>query len=430
MLRRKSVVAGVAFASALTMLGSTVLATTAQAQGATPGVTSNTITVGVPYVDLASVAQFTNGLNQGSYSGAYGALINAINKAGGIDGRKLKADYVAVNPIGTDSSTAACNQLTQDDQVFAVMGFFQNNDVACYTQLHDTPVIGGTVTTQLLKGDKAPWFGTGPIDNVIEPAVITAAAKAGVFKGKKVAVISLSNEASGLTNSVLNALKSNGVKPVAVATVIANTSDPEASLQQINNVVALKFKAAGANIVIPVGQASQTWGNATVSGSYHPEVVAPSYVAFSAYTGGSAASPAVLTNAVSGALEPLSVGSTPKGWSDPALQKCVNTVKASGQKITPPMTAKSPDNTYVSVLQACQYLALFEAIAKRAGKDLTVASFEKAGNTLGSVHIPGQGDGSYSKTQPAGSFPLYVYRWSTAQSAWVPSSQAYGTSGG
>lgn len=425
-------------AAALACAGSIIVSAVASqpasgqtnASGQTQGVSSSTITIGVPYVDLASVAQFTNGLNQGSYPGAYSALIKAINANGGINGRKIKADYVAVNPIGSDSSSAACAQLTEDDQVFIVIGFLQNSDSVCYTNLHHTPIIGGTQTTQLLAAAKAPWFNVTPIDNLVEPATITAAAKAGVFKGKKVAVMSLSTEAPGLTTSVLNALGRSGVKPVATARVAANTSDPEASLQQIQGVVALKFKSAGANIVIPVGQAAQTWGTATATGSYHPQIVAPSFVSLSAYTNAGKPNPAVVANAVTAYLQPLSVGTRAVGWNDPALQRCVSTVKSAGQSVNTPMGAVNSSNqTFVSVVQACQNLALFQAIAKKAGKNLTTASFQQAGNTLGSVHIPGLGNGIFSKASPAGAFPLYLYKWSTAQSTFVPSTVAYGKSG-
>ena len=60
--------------------------------------TSNTITIGVTYVDLASVAQFIHGLDQGNYQAVYQALINNINAHGGIDGRTLKADLRADRP--------------------------------------------------------------------------------------------------------------------------------------------------------------------------------------------------------------------------------------------------------------------------------------------------------------------------------------------
>ena len=85
--------------------------------------------------------------------------------------------------------------------------------------------------------------------------------------------------------------------------------------------------------------------------------------------------------------------------------------------------------SFVSVVQARQYLALFQAIAKKAGKNLTTATFQLVGNALGTEQIPGQGNDVYSKAKPAGSFPRYLYRWSQAQSSCLPSSTAYGTSG-
>ena len=50
------------------------LGTAAAASSTSPGVTGNTITIGVTYVDLASVAQFIHGLNQGNYQAVYQAL--------------------------------------------------------------------------------------------------------------------------------------------------------------------------------------------------------------------------------------------------------------------------------------------------------------------------------------------------------------------
>src|ERR1700734_269049 len=84
----------------------------AAASSTSPGVTGNTITIGVTYVDLASDAQFIHGLDEGNFKGAYQDLINKINAQGGINGRMLKADYEAIDPVGTTSAAAACTQLT------------------------------------------------------------------------------------------------------------------------------------------------------------------------------------------------------------------------------------------------------------------------------------------------------------------------------
>ena len=400
----------------------------AVAASAAPGVTSNSITIGVPYVDLSSVAQFIHGLNQGNYRAVYQALINHINAQGGINGRTLKADYEPIDPIGTTSASNACAQLTEDDNVFAVMGFLQNNDAQCYLQLHATPAIGGNVTSQILASAKAPWFGTQPLENQVEPEVIAAAAKAGVFKGKKVAVFSQSDAPPGLVSADVKALKAHGITPVATAQVDAETNDTEATIQQIAGVVSQKFQSAGANVVVAVGNTGQSWPSATSSGTYHPELVAPYESTLTSYTSTAQANSPAIANAVTGYTEPLSVGSKSIGWSDPSLQQCVHVVKAAGQKVPSPVNnTESANQQFSSVVQACQYLALFTAIAKKAGKTLNTQTFTQAGDSLGAVHIPALGTGSFSKAAPAGTFPLYLYRWNASGGQLVPGSKPVGT---
>jgi hypothetical protein len=65
------------------------------------GVTSTSITVGAPYVDLASLQALGISINQGSYPDAYNALVANVNATGGINGRKLKVVLTPVNPTGT-----------------------------------------------------------------------------------------------------------------------------------------------------------------------------------------------------------------------------------------------------------------------------------------------------------------------------------------
>ena len=94
-------------------------------------------------------------------------------------------------------------------------------------------------------------------------------------------------------------------------------------------------------------------------------------------------------------------------WKDPAIQKCVAAVHKAypSDKVTPPVNPTSPgagaatDTTYMSVIEACQYLALFDDIAAEAGKNLTVASFTKAGYALKNADIPGIGAVSFGPGQ-------------------------------
>lgn len=399
-----------------------VLGGASPANGATSssvGVTSTTIKLGITWVDLSTVEQFVHGLNEGNYTAAYQAVINDINKHGGINGRKIQPYFEGVVPVGSAAPQAACTALTQDDQVFAVTGFFQGNDPLCYVSLHSTPVIGGSMTTQQLAQAKVAWFTPTPIQNVLEPAVATAAAKQGLFKGKKVAVVAQSDAPPGVMSSVLTALKKNGVKPVATATILVNASDLNASQQSIVNVIAPKFQSAGANTVVAVGNAGQSWPTAMANQSYQPKLVATSYSALSTYADTSGKG---IDGAFTGYTKPANVGSRSIGWSDPALQRCVRLVKAGGQPVSSPLT--NPDAahlTYVAVVAACQNLTLFTAIAKHAGKNLNDATFLRSGNTLGPVNIPGQGTGVFSKATPAGVFSRSICTTTTLRPrSWSP----------
>ena len=407
-----------------------LLGAASPANGATSssvGVTSNTIKLGITYVDLSTVQQFVHGLNQGNFKAAYQAVINNINNSGGINGRKIQPYYEGVVPVGSAAPQAACTALTQDDQVFAVMGFFQGNDPLCYVSLNSTPVVGGSMTTQQLAQAKAAWFTPTPIQNVLEPAVATAAAREGLFKNKKVAVVAQSDAPPGMMASVLTALRKSGVKPVSTATILVDVSDLAASQQSIVGVISQKFKSDGANVVVAVGNAGQSWPTAMANQSYQPKLVATSYSALSTYASTSGKG---IDGAFTGYTKPANVGSRSIGWSDPALQRCVRLVKAAAQPVSSPLT--NPDAahlTYVAVVAACQNLALFTAIAKHAGKNLNDATFLHSGNTLGPVEIPGQGTGVYSKTTPAGVFPLYLYHYDASTQQLVANPKPSGTVG-
>ena len=94
----------------------------------------------------------------------------------------------------------------------------------------------------------------------------------------------------------------------------------------------------------------------------------------------------------------------------PAIKQCATEVHKAypSDTITPPVNptsaqaaANSTDTTFQSVIEACQYMALFAKIADAAGKHLTVASFTKAGYGLKNVTIPGSGGADLVRARSA-----------------------------
>ena len=90
-------------------------------------------------------------ISHGDYEAAYQALFDDINASGGIHGRTLEPVFAPINPVGTDGADAACVELTEDEDVFVVTGFFLDDTVLCPLETHETAVVGGVQTPERLE---------------------------------------------------------------------------------------------------------------------------------------------------------------------------------------------------------------------------------------------------------------------------------------
>ncbi len=378
------------------------------------GVTPTSIKLGITYLDSAAIQNVVN-IQPGNYQVAYTALIDQINAKGGINGRKIVPVFEPVDPIGTASAATACTALTEDDKVFAVIGFFQTADSACYVGTHDTPLIGTTLTNSQSAQAKAPWFNNGLSANDGIPREMAAFVREGAFAGKKVAVIGDTSDQAEM-GLVLPELKKLKVKVVQTAINGVPDSDQAATNSEMG-VIAEKFKAAGANVVIAVGDAGVSWPEALQNNqsTYLPRLIVPDQPDFETvvsskvnYTG------AELDDAlVAGGAPPQAVE-----WNDPAMKRCVATVQAAEPKavINNPITASaSTPVTWHAPETACQQMALFEDIVKAAGKSLNNATFNRGGQSLTHLTLPG-GGGIYDfgPGHRDGDGPVFIYEWSAA----------------
>jgi hypothetical protein len=115
-------------------------------------------------------------------------------------------------------------------------------------------------------------------------------------------------------------------------------------------------------------------------------------------------------------------------WKDPGIQTCVKAVKKaypSDVINTPPAPTSASfatvPSTYISVIQACQDLALVQKIADAAGKKLTVATFTKAGYGLKNVTLPGTGGPvSFGANQAYATGPATVVTYDPTSKTMVP----------
>jgi branched-chain amino acid transport system substrate-binding protein len=383
--RRIRILAVATFAI-VAVLGETVFASNAFATQA--GVTSTSIKVGAPYVDLSSLKALGISINQGSYPDAYNALIANLNSTGGINGRKVTVVLNPVNPTGTAGGLTACTQLIQDDNVFAALGPLQPS---CF-QTAGVPAINGTMNPSL-SPTAAPNFTLNPPPAAFASIEIPYFTKNGVFKGKKVAVFAGGTGDKPELTAVLAALKKQHVNVVQTAIDSAATGDLVATNQQAA-VIAQKFQSAGATVVVAVGSGSATWPQAQTANQspYKPRLVATNFLDLEGYqqqktSSGDAAY-------LKGLVSATPIPSYQAEWTEPAVKKCVSIIREAypSTVIGSPIGAtSSTPTTWVAAVNTCQVISMFSTIAKAAGKNLTAASFAKAGYGLRNVTFAGAG---------------------------------------
>jgi hypothetical protein len=375
------------------------------------GVTSTTIKVGITYPDVAAIASIIN-VNPGDYKVAYTTLINQINSRGGINGRKIVPVFAPVDPLGTSGAATACTHLTEDESVFAVLGFFQAADLDCYLVRHDTPIIGTSLTAAQSSQAKAPWFNNIISDSDLIPKEMAIFKQEGAFTGKKIGVVGTSPDQAEM-NLVIPAL--HKVKANVVQTAVNSVSQADTvAFNQEYGVIAEKFQSAGVNTVVAVGNAGASWAQALQlnQSTYHPRIVATDYVDLDAY----------VTNKLGYEQSIIKDGLTAGGyapvadvWNDPAMKRCIATIQAAepGAPINDPVSATSSTPvTWTAPELACQQMALFSDFAKAAGKTLTNQTLAKGAKSISKVMIPGGGGAlSFPAGHGDGNGPVFVYQW-------------------
>ncbi len=385
------------------MVSSTVIGAGAGSPGAAgptgQGVTATTIRVGIPYIDFSAIRKFGITLDQGNYPDAYKAIIADLNAHGGVNGRKLVPYLLAVSPVGTAPAATACTQLDGDDKVFAAIAPFEP---ACFLQ-QGVPTIAGSYQGGPASGI-APNFTLTPPQAAYDPVQLKVFADEGVFKGKKVGIFAGQTTDQDELHVVESALRSLHV-PVVATAVDAGASGDTTAINQQANIIAQRFQSSGVNEVVAVGEGSLVWPDALQANqsTYHPPFVATNEGTIETAVLAASIKPTYLR----GVLTSSPVPSNYQIWHTPFVQHCDKVVHKAypSDKITPPTNPiKGSDQTFFSVESACVNMALFTTIAKAAGKDLTAASFEKAGYGLRNATIPGAA--SSVSFGPGRSYPL------------------------
>ena len=356
------------------------------------GVTSNEIKLGIGIVNVGAASAFGFNFNIGNEQARYQALIDHVNAAGGIDGRKIVPYYSTFDATNPDvDAQAACVNWTQDIGVFAVLveSQFPTSGQVCVIGQGHTPYITTQGTDQAYYANGL-FFSTQASDNRTLTDEADFLAGNGSLTGKTIGIVTGDgSDQQSVQDTLIPRLKQLGYSVTDTEVIPSSTAGLQAEPIAISN-----LKAAGVNFVImaanvilagPFVQAANRagynpqWGLSDFNNEINDQVA--SYYP-SSFQGTVGLSTHRFAEYRAGA--PLA----------PADQACINIVKPVDSTVLPPT-----NSAFEVAMGDCATFNAFVAGVQRAGPNLTQASFLQGMDSIGTFTISGTQDGSFTATK-------------------------------
>lgn len=349
------------------------------------GVTADTITIAYTYLDFDLLVEM--GLNPAGWGDqelAFQSIVDHINANGGINGRQLEVIYEAYSPLGTEDAEAVCLRVTQDHEVFAVVGGFlgpAEEANTCIAGLQETILVGGVQSEERLAEARAPWITDRPLRTRQAEILLSLLEQEGMTEGKTVALVT-NVDAQDVRGAVRDTLGEFGIDPVVDLLIDAPIGDIVAE-DAAWTPIAERIRGSGADVVMIAGNPFSTVRNLAAHG-IDVELWALDQEALRAITAEAEHARGAL------AAAPLTGQAL---WDDETMRECREIFTAANPEveiIEPDALEEGDENWPQGIGVACRFLRLFQEVATAAGPELTQESFREAAAAMGSFTIPGQ----------------------------------------
>jgi hypothetical protein len=369
-----------------------------QASMSSRGVTAKSINVVFPVVSLNSLAGqegFAQDAEYGEQTKAIQLYVHLINKAGGIDGRKINAIIANYDPASETDMRALCKTWTEGSPAaFAVLdglGAWTGDNQLCVAQEGHTPFIGQwtTVTNWTTEGSPYLWW-TGPDQATVLQAVVDWGLSADLLGGTTKVGVVVGDRASdqlALHDYLLPDLARAGVTPV-VETIASDPSETATTDSQAPLVVQ-QLRSDGVTSLVPLVPFNVFYPllQAETAQAYFPKLLLSDYESSIETALGLLPIPyAKALNGQEGVTTETLGGidddrPQSQGGYDAGARACwVPWHKAYPQ--VPPGDMEDFLEEQGPVLGWCQAITLFATAARKAGGDLNRRTFVTALSTI------------------------------------------------
>jgi hypothetical protein len=352
------------------------------------GVSADTITVGYSYLDFDEL------VSKGFSSAGWGdqelelqSIVDAVNADGGINGRTIEVIYKSYSALGTESAEAVCLELTQDNEVFAVLGGYLGPAEpanTCIAGRGGTVLVGGVQSAERLAEVTAPWLAARVLRTRQAEVLLELLGSEGMLDGAEVAVVARVDSADVLED-VVTSMEAAGVPPVETLQSEAAVGDIVAEDNEWA-ILAERIRGSGANTVFLIGNPGAGIRNIASQG-LDVDIWALDEESMTA-----------LGNSVD--LEDargVITASTLDGqelWDHESVAECretFTTANADIEIIGPNDQVDGDEDWTRGLTVACRFFGLFARVATAAGPELTNETFAAvAASDFGQFSIVGQ----------------------------------------
>ena len=377
------------------------------------GVTETEIRIGMTSLDAEMF-----GFDQGDLASKWQVAVDAVNAAGGINGRMLVAYIDVLNVIGTVEADATCVKFVEDKMVFAFVGWLREDNELCYTERNNTIAVNGNdVTPEAINRSNGLLFATEATKLGIQRNLIAAAAADGLIDGKRVHFSILASEDS-LTDPLVEALEAHGATITSVSRVTA-VDDVQAA-EANHDVIVQRIADEDPDLVYSLEPALMS-GAMIRAGIDIPQITSESNEDLYLNLG---VDPTAIQLHV---YAPEQIKTYWDQGDDPLLIECVDNYNnaqitdedGNVEQVNVTEDPSQPINLSL-VVRACQTVWLFAAIATAAGPNLTNETFLEAAANLGSIDLPGMSAASMREGKiGADDSPLVKVIWDPEKEEFV-----------
>src|SRR5579871_2755633 len=359
------------------------------------GVTANSIKVGVMLTDYSCVEQYIH-QTETQQTSDFDIYFNDINSHGGINGRMIKPVYEKYCPpeLQPTQELNDCTKLTDDEHVFAAIGDFYDpsgNAQLCFIKQHHTVVVADSLTDALVAKGPAGYMVASDIAPERRLNVILSLLKTkNVLAGKTVGTVTDAANRVRVTKIVDPALQQLGVKRGSDAVLSITTGDLTTANSQLNAFIE-KWKSDHTNALFMFGEDVSSQNFIDRIKKAIPNMQLISDTTSVATDGQTEQQQHQSPNNYDGIISAEGLTGL-EHTKTKQYTYCANIWTAAMHRPAPlpNVIVKLPngdqDNQYGAMEEACNFVTMFAAIARRVGPYLNNDNWARTVNNFGPIN--------------------------------------------